>query len=94
MDWTWDPRKAAANIAKHGVSFDAALLVFDDPFQFSQPDPHPDGERWRTIGVVNITTLFVVHTGMDEDGVERIISARKATPRERRLYENNIRIQS
>jgi uncharacterized protein len=89
MDWTWDPRKAAANLAKHGVSFQTAVLVFDDPLQFSRPDPHPDGDRWQTIGVINATTLFVVHAWIDDDGFGRIISARKATPRERRLYEEN-----
>jgi uncharacterized protein (DUF4415 family)/uncharacterized DUF497 family protein len=50
--WTWDPKKAAANRLKHGLSFETAVLVFDDPLQLSRPDVHPDGDRWHTIGRV------------------------------------------
>lgn len=50
MTWAWDPRKDAANRAKHGVSFELAAEVFNDPLHMSQPDPHPDGDRWATIG--------------------------------------------
>lgn len=88
MAWTWDLRKAIENRARHGVSFDVAKLVFDDPLHLSQPDPHPDGDRWQTIGLVEPVLLFVVHTILDEDEPGgRIISARRATPRERRSYE-------
>jgi uncharacterized DUF497 family protein len=92
MAWTWDPRKGAVNRRKHGLSFDTARLAFDDPRQLSQPDPHRDGNRWQTLGVVGRTVLFVVHTEPVEplgggERVGRIISARKATPRERRAYE-------
>lgn len=62
MAWTWDPRKGAVNRRKHGLSFDTARLAFDDPRQLSQPDPHRDGNRWQTLGVVGRTVLFVVHT--------------------------------
>jgi uncharacterized DUF497 family protein len=92
MSWTWDPKKDAANRRKHGLSFDTAQLVFDDPLQLSQPDPHGDANRWQTLGAVRQVVLFVVHTepvGPPEGGepIGRIISARKATPRERRAYE-------
>ena len=92
MRWTWDPRKAAANRDKHGVSLATAARVFDDPLHASVPDPHPDGDRWRTIGVVGPVTLLVVHTlpRIEHEGGEpvgRIISARKATVRERKAYE-------
>jgi uncharacterized DUF497 family protein len=87
MDWTWDPRKAAANFAKHGVLFETAVLVFDDPHLIFGPDPHPDDDRWQSIGMVALATLFVVHTEIDADGTGRIISARRATPSERRTYE-------
>jgi uncharacterized protein len=87
MDWTWDPRKAAANLAKHGVLFETAVLVFDDPHLIFGPDPHPDDDRWQTIGMVSLATLFVVHTEIDDDGTGRIISARPATASERRTYE-------
>lgn len=86
MEWTWDLVKAVANRRKHGLSFDAALQVFDDPFQINDADPHPDGDRWQTIGRVHNTVVFVVHTWPDLDGPGRIISARKAIPSERRRY--------
>ena len=87
MEWTWDPDKAAANLRKHGVLFETATLVFDDEYRLSLPDPHPDSDRWRTIGAVNASTLFVVHTDMDEDSPGRIFSARRATTGERKAYE-------
>ena len=87
MRWTWDPRKAASNKAKHGVSFDLAASVFDDPLHLSQPDPHPDDDRWQTIGRVDQICILVVHTWDDEQETGRIISARKATRHERRQYE-------
>lgn len=89
MEWTWTPRKAAANLAKHKVAFESAVLVFDDPHQIYSPDPHPDDDRWQTIGMVDLMTLFVVHTEIDEDGVGRIISARRASPSERERYAKN-----
>jgi uncharacterized protein len=87
MPWTWDPRKAAANRSKHGVSLALASLVFDDPLHLSQPDPHPDGDRWQTIGYVGPSCLFVVHRWAGDDAESRLISACRATPRERRAYE-------
>ena len=91
MRWTWDPEKAAANRVKHGLSFATAMLVFDDPLQASKADPHPDGDRRHTIGLVGSVLLLVVHTSPEEseDGepIGRIISARKATAHERRAYE-------
>ena len=93
MRWTWDRKKAAANRAKHGVSFETAVLVFEDPLHASTPDPHPDGDRWRTVGFVGRVMLFVVHTFArteeeDEETTGQIISARKATARERKAYED------
>jgi uncharacterized protein len=60
--WTWDQGKAAANRVKHGLSFETAALVFDDPLHASRPDPHPDGNRWHTIGLVGQVLLLVIHT--------------------------------
>jgi uncharacterized protein len=90
--WIWDPNKNRTNKRDHGFDFETAQLVFKDEFAKTQPDPHPDGDRLRTIGVIGGATLFVVHTfpDFDDDSGEdrgRIISARKATPRERRTYE-------
>ncbi|MGZ8286479.1 MAG: BrnT family toxin [Allosphingosinicella sp.] len=87
MEWTWDADKARQNVEKHGVSFEAASLVFHDPMLISEPDPHSDEDRWRVIGRVQMTTLFVVHTVIEADGTGRIISARRATPSERKRYE-------
>ena len=87
MEWSWDDRKEAANRHKHGVAFATAVLVFDDDHRVSLPDPHADDDRWRTIGMAGGVTLFVVHTIMEDDGSGRIISARRATPTERRYYE-------
>jgi uncharacterized protein len=91
LHWVWDPTKAAINRAKHGLSLDIAVLVFDDPLHASKHDPHPDGDRWQTIGLVGSVLLLVVHTWPEvkSDGasVGRIISARKATAHERKTYE-------
>jgi uncharacterized DUF497 family protein len=92
LAWTWDRDKAEANRTKHGLSFDTAALVFDDPLHVSRPDPHPDDDRWQTIGLVGPVVLLVVHTLLeaqseDEEPIGRIISARKATGSERRTYE-------
>ena len=86
MEYTWDERKNGANRKKHGISFETARLVFDDPFHISVQDR--DGEaRWQTIGMIaNLHVLVVAHT-VDEDAeLIRILSARKATRRERSLY--------
>ena len=90
MRFEWDPRKAAANLAKHGVSFEEAATVFGDPLAITIPDPlHSVGEsRFVTIGRSSKALLIVlVHTDRD---VVRIISARRATPRERRTYGEQI----
>jgi uncharacterized DUF497 family protein len=90
--WIWDPDKAAVNRSKHGLSFESAVLVFDDPLHASKLDPHADGNRWQTIGLVGAVLLFVIHTwpaadSEADEAVGRIISARKATARERKVYE-------
>ena len=92
MHWTWRDEKNRTNKRDHGLSFETAQLVFDDPLAVSRPDPHPDGDRWQTIGLAGVVVLFVVHTGPDVDeatGEEAgdIISARRATAHERRAYE-------
>jgi len=90
MRFVWHEEKNRQNLAKHGVSFELAALVFDDPLQRSLPDPRGDEERWQTMGCVGgVLILMVVHTIKEEEDEEevRIISARKATRRERRAYE-------
>jgi len=93
IKWIWDEEKARTNFLKHAVAFSEAVLVFDDPLHASKPDPHPDGDRWQTVGRVGPFLIFVVHTlpvKWEKDGaaVGRIISARIATSYERRAYED------
>lgn len=91
MQFEWDAAKDRLNKRLHGISFDRAREVFDDPFALSQLDQMVEGEeRWWTIGRLgDLVVTVVVHTwmGEGESTVVRIISARKATPRERRFYE-------
>ncbi|MEO5561079.1 MAG: BrnT family toxin [Dokdonella sp.] len=88
---SWDDAKNASNQRKHGVSFEVAALVFDDPAHVSRQDRIEAGEsRWQTIGRVGDTVLLLVaHTWHDaKDGEHiRIISARCATQFERKIYE-------
>ena len=92
MVFEWDPTKAALNLRKHRVSFELAALAFADPLARIQYDRFEGGEhRMKLIGSVGGSLLLVVaHTAREEDGDEiiRIISARKAEPRERRNYED------
>jgi uncharacterized protein len=92
MRIVWDKAKSRRNLAKHGVSFERAKLVFEDPAQLSEPDPCESEERWQTLGLANgIVILIVIHTiKEDEDGEEeiRIISARKAKRAEAEAYES------
>lgn len=92
MHWEWNDEKNRTNKRDHGLSFEAAQYVFADPLAVSRPDPYPYEERWQTIGVIGKMTVFVVHTWVEADAATgeetgRIISAREATPYERRGYE-------
>ncbi len=93
MEFEWDNAKAAVNLAKHGVSFELARSVWDDPLHVILPDRVEDGEqRWHAIGLVGaIVVLVVVHSHPDpvDDQRVRIIGARKATSHERRRYEQD-----
>lgn len=90
MQIVWDAAKDQINRNKHGVSFETAVLVFDDPLQKSRQDRIENGEqRWQTIGMAGTALLLLVaHTYDGGDGQERvrIISARKADKTERRIY--------
>ena len=90
----WDENKNRTNKLKHGVSFETAMHVFNDPLLVSVQDRHQHGEeRWQSIGMVNgCVVLLVAHLFQEESEsvVIRIISARKATPGERRHYEKKI----
>ena len=88
LNFEWDEEKAKANLKKHRVSFEEATTVFIDPFSMTIPDPDHsmDEQRYIDIGTSdNDRVLVVVYT---ERGLNtRIISCRKATPSERKLYE-------
>ncbi len=86
----WDARKAASNERKHGITFALAAAVFADVFAEKKVESDDHGEvRWQILGQVGRTLVRVTYTTRDEEGTEiiRIISARKATPGERRAYE-------
>ena len=88
MRFRWDSAKAAANLDKHGISFEEAAMVFRDPLSATDQDPDHslDEERFITFGVsTNRRLLVVAHA--DQDDTIRIISARSATPAERKIYE-------
>ena len=87
----WDPRKAESNLRKHGVSFDEAATALLDPLALTVAD---DGDfeeiRDITVGLSALgKLLLVVHTLRQEDTI-RIISARRATAKERKVYEEGI----
>jgi uncharacterized DUF497 family protein len=86
VNFTWDPRKAAANAKKHGITFEEAATVFGDPLALAVEDSlHP--ERTLLLGASERQrTLLVVHVELDVDTI-RLISARRATAYERRRYE-------
>jgi uncharacterized DUF497 family protein len=92
--FVWDAGKARTNERKHGVSFELARHVFDDPNALMNQDRIEDGEyRWQTLGMVEgVLLLLVAHTFSEEGGDEiiRIISARRADRKERKLYEDSV----
>lgn len=95
MDFGWDPRKAKANVQKHGISFKTAITAFDDPNALLAPDPKHSarGEtREWLIGKSDSGVLVVIFTRRIKGRVYRIISARRANQRERNLYEQYKRI--
>ena len=98
FEFDWDPAKAASNRAKHGVAFDEAMAVFADPLALSRLDEDREGieERWITMGAAGTGRLLLVvhtHVELNEDRIAvRIISARPATRREARQYEEGMRL--
>ena len=92
-NFEWDPKKARLNLNKHNTSFEQATAVFQDPLALSVADrEHSEHEeRWITLGLDGTSRLLVViHTYRqenDQGAVIWIISARKATTKERQYYE-------
>ncbi|MHB1319651.1 MAG: BrnT family toxin [Anaerolineae bacterium] len=87
MDYQWDPEKATSNQAKHGVDFADAVGVFEDEWALTMKEEYVEGEqRFATLGTDFLErVLVVVYTY--RGGEIRLISARAATRRERRIYE-------
>jgi len=89
VKFEWDENKNQANIKKHSINFAEAVYVFSDPFALNIPDnEHSDvEERWILLGKsLQMSVLLIVHTYREGDSI-RIISARKSTKNEQRIYE-------
>ncbi|MEI8296969.1 MAG: BrnT family toxin [Pseudomonadota bacterium] len=90
MSHTFDPKKNAANIRKHGVSLSEGDGVFSDPLALTNEDDAVESEqRSVAIGLNTFGALMVVVFAYRDDDV-RLISVRNATPKERRVYEKGI----
>ncbi|MDS4020798.1 MAG: BrnT family toxin [Candidatus Competibacter sp.] len=90
MNFEWDGNKAAANLLKHGVSFDDAKTVFNDPLyvDFYDPDHSDEEHRYIMMGMSLQSRLLLVAYTERGDAV-RLISAREATRAERKAYEQS-----
>jgi uncharacterized protein len=89
VHFEWDPGKAASNFAKHGVHFVDAVDVFEDYLALTMRDANlGNEERWVTLGMDALGRLLVVIYTWRAERI-RLISARLATPRERRQYEES-----
>lgn len=92
MAYEWDESKAATNLAKHGISFDEAITVFEDVYAltFRDIDHSPIEMRYLTVGASSANRVLLVVTTDRSENV-RIVSARKAVSGERRDYESQFR---
>lgn len=90
MNVEFDPVKAVSNLKKHGVAFDAASAALLDPLALVIEDPDAVGEaRWLLIGISDLGLLTICYTLRDEETI-RLISARKATTKEKKYYAQGI----
>ncbi|MCL4529091.1 MAG: BrnT family toxin [Chloroflexi bacterium] len=89
-EFEWDEEKAKSNLRKHGVSFDEAATIFNDPriATISDPDHSEDEERYISIGMSVVMRLLTVIHAFRKERI-RLISARRATKAEKKNYENN-----
>ncbi|HEY0104902.1 MAG TPA: BrnT family toxin [Rhizomicrobium sp.] len=89
IEFDWDPRKSEANRRKHGIDFVFATRVFADPLRSTDIEGDEHGEvRWWTVGEIDGRVFRVTYAIREEGKIEvyRLISARKATPRENEIY--------
>jgi uncharacterized DUF497 family protein len=92
MQYEWDPAKAEANLAAHGVSFAEAVTVLEDDFALTREDPDSAGEqRFVTLDTSGFGNLRVVVYTYREPDIIRIISAWRANRRQRLHYEKDRR---
>jgi len=91
MKFNWDEEKAKSNLAKHGISFDEATTVFDDPFflTFADPEHSIEEQRFIIMGEATNGRLLVV-SYTDRINTTRLISARPVTSKERKIYESDL----
>lgn len=91
MKFEWDKRKSIANLKKHGLDFETAALIFNDPHIVSSIDArfNYEEERWQSLGAIEDAIVFIIYIVKEyenEEEIIRIISARKATSSEARRY--------
>ena len=86
MNYQWDIKKARVNFRKHGIEFADAVSVFMDGQALTIEDDHPDEQRFITLGMDAFERVLVVVYTYRENSI-RLISARKATPREQSQYQ-------
>ena len=89
MSFEWDLKKAASNFRKHGVNFADAVTALEDELALTLDDDHPHEQRFITIGTEALGRVLVVVYSFRGETI-RIISAREATPRERRQYTEGL----
>ena len=88
MEFEWDLEKAAINFRKHGVSFDEAITAFDDPFHLDYYDPDHGEHEYRYLAMgYSIKGKLLIVSYTDRGERRRLISARRATRKERVCYE-------
>jgi uncharacterized DUF497 family protein len=90
MRFEWDAKKAAENVAKHGVPFEFAARVFLDPFRYDAEDTRRDYQEERRLVLGKIDERLFVVAYAPRGAVTRLISARKANEREQRHYDETL----
>ena len=90
MQYEWDPAKERANYAKHGVHFADAVGALEDELALTEPDDTTAEERFKTLGMDFLGRVIVVVYTYREEAI-RLITARKAKPRQRATYERKRR---
>ena len=73
MLFDWDEAKNRSNVRKHGLAFEEAIILFDDPYHISVRDRIENGEeRWQSYGLIGSNLVMAAHTWVEDDGLEAI----------------------